>query len=134
MINNERGFALLNVIFLMLITSFAAIILLHAAPRVKNPEPTLRLTALYLAEEEFAYLEYLAANGELAAGTYNFPSEYNDDLTSTNFSEKIPVTFDVKANVSERDNLRDAKVIVSWEFGGKDFKIESERTILFVEH
>lgn len=136
MINNERGFALLNVIFLMMITSFAAMILLNAAPRVKNPEPTLRLTALYLAEEQFAYLENLAAKGELTAGTYDFLGN-DEDLTSMNFSEKIPVIFNVVAHVTEHNaelpNLFDAKVIVSWTVGGKDFDIESERTILLVE-
>lgn len=137
MINNQRGFALLNVIFLMMITSFAAMILLNAAPRVRNPEPTLRLTALYLAEEQFAYLEDKAAKGELTAGSYDFPSEYNSDLTSRNFSEKIPVEFNVVAHVTEHNaelpNLFDAKVTVSWTVGGKDFDIETERTILLVE-
>ena len=136
MINNERGFALLNVIFLMMITSFAAMILLNAAPRVRNPQPTLRLTALYLAEEQLAYLESKAANGDLTTGTYNFLGN-DEDLTSMNFSEKIPVKFNVVAHVTEHDaglpNLFDAKVIVSWTVGGKDFDIESERTILLVE-
>lgn len=131
MINNERGFALLNVIFLMMITSFAAMILLNAAPRVRNPEPTLRLTALYLAEEQFAYLENLAANGEPMESTYEFLGDPKE-LTINNFSEKISITFDMETTVTGSGNLRGAKVTVSWTFGGKDFKIETERTILFV--
>lgn len=131
MINNERGFALLNVIFLTMITSFAAMILLNAAPRVKNPQPTLRLTALYLAEEQFAYLEDKAAKGELTGVTYEFLGDPKE-LTINNFSEKIDITFDMKTTVTESGNLRNAKVTVSWQFGGKDFKIETERTILFV--
>ena len=133
MINNERGFALLNVIFLMMITSFAAMILLNAAPRVKNPQPTLRLTALYLANEQFAYLEDKAAKGELTEAAYEFLGDPNE-LTTNNFSEKIAITFDMETTVTGSGNLRNAKVIVSWTFGGKDFKIDSERTILFVKH
>lgn len=128
MINNERGFALLNVIFLTLITSFAAIILMNAAPRVKNPDMTLRLTAIYLAEEEFAELENLAASGELFSGSYEFLGE-NSDLTTYNSSEKVD--FEVKAIVTERNNLRDAKVTVTI-VDDENFKLEMERTILFV--
>lgn len=131
MINNERGFALLNVIFLTMITSFAAMILLNAAPRVKNPQPTLRLTALYLAEEQLAYLENKAANGELTASSYDFLGDPSE-LTINNFSEKISITFDMETTVTESGNLRKATVIVSWTFGGKNSKIETERTILFV--
>lgn len=131
MINNERGFALLNVIFLMMITSCAAMILLNAAPRVRNPDPTLRLTALYLAEEQFAYLEDKAANDELTEVTYEFLGDPNE-LTTNNFSEKIAITFDMETTITGSGNLRKATVIVSWTFGGKDSKIETERTILFV--
>ena len=59
-IKNERGFLMLNVVFLTLITSFAAMILLNAAPRVRNSQSQLRLTALYLANEQFAELESAA--------------------------------------------------------------------------
>lgn len=49
-LRNERGFMLLNVVFLTLITSFAAMILMNAAPRLKNPQAALRLTAIHLAK------------------------------------------------------------------------------------
>lgn len=130
MINNERGFMLLNVVFLTLITSFAAMILMNAAPRIRNPQATLRLTALYLANEQFAMLENKAANGELAAGSYEFLG-YKDDLTTINFSEKIPVKFEIDTTVTENGNLRDAAVTVTIK-DDKNFKLEAERTILFV--
>ena len=46
-LNNERGFMLLNVVLLTLITSFAAMILMNAAPRLTNPQSVLRLTAIH---------------------------------------------------------------------------------------
>ena len=42
-LRSERGFLLLNVVFLTLITSVAAMILMNAAPRVRNPQAVLRL-------------------------------------------------------------------------------------------
>ena len=48
-LNNQRGFMLLNVVILTLITAFAATILMNAAPRLKNPRSVLRLTAIHLA-------------------------------------------------------------------------------------
>ena len=75
---------LLNVVILTLITAFAATILLNAAPRITNPQSVLRLTAIHLANEQFAMLESLAANGELATGNYDFLGK-DADLTTQNF-------------------------------------------------
>lgn len=130
MLKNQQGFMLLNVVFLTLITSFAAMILMNAAPRIRNPQATLRLTALYLANEQFAMLESKAAAGELAAGSYDFLGD-DDDLTTINFSEKIPIEFTVKTTVTENGNLRIAEVTITID-GDENFKLETERTILFV--
>ena len=62
-LNNQRGFMLLSVVILTLITSFAAMILMNAAPRLTKPQSVLRLTAIHLANEQFAMLESLAASG-----------------------------------------------------------------------
>lgn len=130
-LRNERGFLLLNVIFLTLITSFAAMILLNAVPRVKNPQATLQLTALYLANEQFAGLESLAASGEQIGGSYPFLGD-DEDLTSENFSAGKPTIFTVETHVTGSDKLRKAKVIVKWKVGGRDYEIQAERTIRIV--
>lgn len=129
-LNNQRGFMLLNVVILTLITSFAAMILMTAAPRLKNPQSVLRLTAIHLANEQFAILESKAANGDLAAGSYDFLGE-DDDLTTNNFGKNIPVKFKVETNVTANGDLRNATVTVTID-GDENFKLETERKILFV--
>ena len=120
---------LLNVVFLTLITAFAATILLNAAPRVKNPQPTLRLTAHYLANEQFAQLEAIAAAGESIDGINSFLG-VEDDLISPNLDEKISVEFKVQTTVSvDSPNLRTVKVIVTWTVGDKNFELAAERMI-----
>lgn len=123
-LHNERGYLLLNVVFLTLITAFAAVILLNAAPRVRNPQSTLKLTAIYLANEQFAVLESRAATGEQLGGSYSFLGD-EKDLKSENFSAGEPTTFEVETNVSGGV----AKVVVKWQVNGKDFKVEAERKI-----
>ena len=128
--SNQRGFALLNVVFLTVITSFAAMILLNAVPRAKNPISTLRLTALYVANEQFAQLESLAAAGELNAAGYSFQG-VDEDLTTENAG--APITFKVTTHVtSGGGNLRKVSVKVSWTFNGKDFELASERMMRVV--
>lgn len=112
---------MLNVIFLTLITSFAAMILLNAAPRIRNSQSSLRLIALHLANEQFAQLESLAAEGTLTEGNYDFRGDKKD--------LKNVVDFNVETTVTGTGNLRGIKVKVSWS--DKDF-IEVERTVLFV--
>ena len=121
-LKSERGFLLLNVVFLTLITSLAAMILFNAAPRVKNPKPTLQLTALYLANEQFAQLESLAAAGEKPLPTSFLGKE--EDLTTENAG--APIKFEVETRISGESNLRGVKIKVSWT--DTDF-IEVERTI-----
>ena len=121
LLKNERGFLLLNVIFLTLITSFAAMILFNAAPRVKNPQTTLRLTALYLANEQLAQLESLAADGESLTTDFLGKAE---DLKTENTGAEI--RFTVETTINGEENLREVKVKVSWT--DTDF-IEVERTI-----
>lgn len=120
-LKSERGFLILNVIFLTLITSFAAMILLNAAPRIRNSQSSLRLIALHLANEQFAQLESLAAEGTLTEGNYDFRGDKKD--------LKNVVDFNVETTVTGTGNLRGIKVKVSWS--DKDF-IEVERTVLFV--
>ena len=131
-LKNERGFLLLDVVLLTLITSFAAVVLLNAHPQAKNPHSTLKLTALHLADEQLAYLESFGDSGELHADSYDFLGD-NNDLVTENFSDEIPIEFSVTTRVDELGgNLYRATVTVSWQAEGKDFEIESERTIRFV--
>ena len=127
-LNNERGFMLLNVVILTLITSFAAMILMNAAPRLTKPQSVLRLTAIHLANEQLAVLESLAAKGELATGDCPFKGE-DDDLTTTNAGK--PITFKVTTDVGGGENLRRVEVTVTIE-GDKDFELTAERTVAFV--
>lgn len=120
---------LLNVVFLTLITAFAATILMNAAPRLENPQSVLRLTAIHLANEEFALLESKAANGE------SLTEENGFQATSYNLGEGKPIVFDVKADIPD-DNPAEitalkVKVIVTI-VGDKNFKLETEKKILFV--
>ena len=128
----QRGFMLLNVIFLTLITSFAAMILLNAAPRVRNHHSTLELTALYLAQEQLSHLESLAASGEAIGGSYGFLGDAND-LTSDNAGPGSETEFKLKTTVSGGGNLRRATVTVTWQIGEKNFEVTTERTILIAQ-
>ena len=133
-LRSERGFLLLNVIFLMLITSFAAMILLNAATRARNPHATLRLTAIYLAQEQLAMLEDRAHSGEQISSGHEFFGEASD-LKSYNFRKGEPPTkpieFTVETQVSSSSsgNLRDATVIVTWKVGEQDCKLKAQRSI-----
>ena len=126
-LSNERGFMLINVVFLTLITSFAAMILMNAAPRARNPQSTLKLTALYLANEQFAELESLAARSDIS-GSQPFLGD-NDDLISNNLDARNPIEFKVTTTVSGNR----AVVKVRWQVGDEEFEIETERTIGIVQ-
>ena len=121
-LNNQRGFMLLNVVFLTLITALAATILMDAAPRIKNPQSVLRLTAIHLANKQFAILESKATEGA------NGFTE-----TSYNLGADNPVVFVVKPKVSGAGDTRKVTVTVTIE-GDENFKLEAERTIPFVTH
>ena len=128
--SDQRGFALLNVVLLTVITSFAAMLLLNAVPRAKNPQATLRLTAQYVANEQFAQLESMAASGELNAGSYYFQG-LSEDLTTEN--AVAPIKFTVTTQVSNLGgNVRKVTVKVSWTFGGENFELTSERRMRVV--
>lgn len=119
---NERGYLLLNVVFLTLVTSFAAMILLNAAPRVKNSQSTMKLIALHLANEQLAYIE---AEAEGKSVSKNFLTQA-EDLTNDSFrTEDAPTVFKIDKSIS--DNV--ATVTVSWQIDGKNFSVTAERTI-----
>ena len=118
---------LLNVVFLLMITSFAAMILINAAPRVRNHQSTLRLTAIYLANEQLAELESLAARGEPLTSDYHGKAE---DLITTNISDDNPIEFKVTTTISGNR----AVVKVSWQVGEDKFEIETEVAEVIATH
>ena len=114
---------MLDVVFLTLITALAATILINAAPRAKNPQSTIRLIALNLANEQLAQLESLAAAGE------NLTTDFLGDTDDL----KNVVDFEVETTITKTGNLRGIKVKVSWSDEDKDF-IEVKRTIYVKEN
>lgn len=125
-LNNQRGFMLLNVLFLTLITALAATILMDAAPRIKNPQSVLRLTAVHLANKQFAILESKAARGESLSAADGFQE------TSYNLGKDNPVVFNVKpTEISGAGSLRKVTVTVTID-GDESFELVAERTIPLV--
>lgn len=123
---------LLNVIFLLLITSLAALILLNGTKNFRNHNSTLKAVALLLAEEQFAEIESLAAEGNLSAGNYNFlgvesdlKNYFDDNL------KKNPVEFKVSASVENysAENLFKVAVLVEWKFDKKNYSIELKKIV-----
>lgn len=120
----------MNVLFLTLITSFAAMILLNALPRTKNPQANLHLTARYVAEEQFACLESLATSGQLSAGSYSFQGN-TEDLTTENVGAPIKFTVDTQVSPVGLNVFR-VTVKIVWTLEGKDFEVTSERRMRIV--
>ncbi|MBR6014186.1 MAG: hypothetical protein IK062_10490 [Selenomonadaceae bacterium] len=133
---NERGLMLFNVIFLTLITSFAGMIVLNGMKKNENYNAELKIIALYLAEEQFAELESLAAEGNLTAGGKSFLGD-TDDLKNylyendKKINSQIPINFEVDTNVSSYSSrLYRAEVKVSWTFKGEKKFVELKKNIL----
>ena len=138
--NNQRGFMLLNVVFLTLIVSIGAQILLNANVKVQQRNSTLHLTAINLANEQFAEIESCASAGTLDAGNFLIRNlnEYKDDLKSFNgiSAEKIedgtavPIEFDVSADIDDYSvGTKKVTVTVRWTVGGAEKSIVAEKII-----
>ncbi len=129
MLNNQRGFMLLSVIFLTLVVSFGAQILLNANVKVQQRNSTLYLTAINLANEQFAEIEsYAAAGKNPETGFMGNPA----DLESLNGvkEDSVPVKFEVETSYENPgENLIKAKVKVKWTIGGRENSIVSEKII-----
>ena len=122
---DERGFVLLQVIFLTMITSFAGMIFLNGMKKAENQNATFRIIALHLAEEQFAELENLAANGSV--GNNNFLGDQDDlknyfDSNDKKINSQVPVNFKVTTNIKNlSDDLLKVTVKVSWKYEKDDF-------------
>ena len=116
---------LLSVIFLTLIVSLGAQILLNANVKVQQRNSTLYLTAINLANEQFAEIE----GQNLPAGSYNFLGD-EKDLESRNGvrEDSEPIKFNVETSVSG-ETLREVTVTVKWSVGDKENSIVSQKII-----
>ena len=116
LMKNERGFMLLSAIFLTLIVSIMAMILFNANVKVQQRNSTLYLTAINLANEQFAILES-GANIEI-------PEE--DKISYNGVKENSePIKFRVSKSISGSE----VTVKVEWEVNGKTETFESTKTI-----
>ena len=120
---------LLSVIFLTLIVSISAQILLNANVKVQQRNSTLYLTARNIANEQFAEIESRAATDRsLETGFMGNP----DDLESLNgvMEDSVPIKFDVETSYGNfSENLINAKVTVKWKVGGAEKSVVAEKII-----
>ena len=116
---------LLGAVFLTLIVSLGAQILLNANVKVQQRNSTLYLTAINIANEQFAEIE----GQNLPAGSYNFLGN-DKDLESRNGvkEDSEPIKFDVETTVSG-ETLREVTVKVKWTVGGREKSITSQKII-----
>ena len=116
----------MSAVFLTMILSFTAMITLHAATQIKNENAALRLHALNLANQQFAFVESFAAQNNLSR-VKNFNGN-DDDLKSCGLysdENKTPTEFKVTTNISGEGNLKKVKVTVTW----KDKNLEFEKLV-----
>ncbi len=115
---NQRGFMFLSAVFLTIIVAIMAQILLNANAKVQQRNSTLYLTAINLANEQFAILE--------SGANINIPDE---DLKSYNGVKENsePVKFKVFP-IPEDGNKYTVKV--EWTVNGKTETLESTKIIL----
>ena len=129
---NERGFMLLDTIFVTMIIAFMAMMILNGTKKIADYNSDLKTIATYLANEQFAYIENIAATGNLSTGNYNFLGN-SDDLENyfdSGNNKIIPVKFDISADVvGGANNLYSVEVIVEWNFNNIDEKIKFKKTV-----
>lgn len=132
---DERGFMLLQTVFLTLIVSFAGMIILNGMKKSENQNATLRIIALHLAEEQFAELESRADKGEIFAGSFPFLGVQDDLKNYYDFGDEKKINsqreinFKVTTNISGlSENLFKAEVKVTWIFE-KEYFVELKKII-----
>lgn len=116
LMKNERGFMLLSAIFLTLIVSIMAAILFNANVKVQQRNSTLYLTAINLANEQFAILE--------SDADIEIPDE--DKISYNGVKEDSePIRF----RVSKSINGSEVTVKVEWTVNGENQTFESKKII-----
>ncbi len=122
---NERGFILMDAIFLTLIVSIMAMILFNANSKVQQRNSTLYFTAINLANEQFALLESEAATGVKS----EIPAADKESFNGVKENSQ-PIKFDVSYSVeNDSGTYKEYKVIVKWNVGGETKTFESKKTI-----
>ena len=121
---------LMNVVFLMMMTSFAALILLNGSKKVINKNSALRIIALNLAEEQFAEIESRAAQSK---PLQNFPFlgdpedlKNSYDSREEKIPESTPINFEVSTKIKNNSRV---VVKVEWTLDGRDYSVELEKII-----
>lgn len=127
---DQRGFMLMSVIFLLMITSFAALIFMNGAKKVINRNSSLRIIAFHLAEEQFAEIESRVAGGETLQN-FSFLGDSGDlknyyDNGDEKNSEITPIKFDVTTSVKSDSSV---EVKVKWTLDGEEYSITVEKMI-----
>ena len=128
---NERGFMLMSVIFLLMITSFAALIFLNGTKKIVNKNSALKIIALHLAEEQFAEIESQVIAGQKPLQNFSFLGDPDDlknyyDNREEKISESTPIIFDVSTSVKNNSHV---EVKVEWTFNGEKNSIAIEKMI-----
>ena len=115
---NQRGFMLLSAVFLTLIVSFMAAFTLQAVTLKHKNETALELTAINLANEQFAMIESLAAQNKLS------------EVKNFNGKSELPEGFEIETNLkSSNGNLYEYEVTVTW----KDKRFDFEKMVRIVQ-
>lgn len=111
---NQRGFMLLSAVFLTLIVSFMAALTFQAVTLQHKDKTALELTAINLADEQFAMIESLAAQDNLSA------------VKNFNGQSELPEGFEIETNLKNSDgNLYEYEVTVTW----KDKRLNFEKIV-----
>lgn len=127
---NERGFMLMSTIFVMMITAFMAMMILNGTKKVSNQKSALKIIAVNLADEQFAYIESDFAQGKIPASNFLGDAEDLKNFYDNGNKENIPVEFQVITNISGgENNLYTVKVKVTWNFDNIDNEVEFEKVI-----
>ena len=123
MINNQRGFMFLSAIFLTLIVAIMAQIILTANAKVQQRNSTLYLTAVNLANEQFAILESGEKNISIPDEDKKSYNGMSEDAETINFNVSIPK----QTPITEK--LIEVTVKVEWTVNGETEKFESTKII-----
>ena len=121
----ERGFILWEVLALAIFLSAVAVCLLMYQTAAKAKSDGIhRLTAVYLAQTEFAYLEKAAAEGELTSGVCYWLGDA-EDLRSN--GGEFSVTSEIAV---EGADVYLATVRVTWPERGRTRQLALERLLV----
>ncbi|MDD6133712.1 MAG: type II secretion system protein [Selenomonadaceae bacterium] len=120
----QQGYILLEVIVLSVVVLAMAISLqLFRQAQIVMQQDSARLDGVFLAQEEFARLEWAVERDRLYEGEYGW-------LGDTQRLEQANGLFAVKASVQEEtEEIWRARVLVNWQFAGRSGELAYERLL-----